>query len=130
MAKAVVLGKVVDRPLVGEPAQVDAALAALRARGDLVAEGACVELVDGRIAVELRYVDRTPEPRSYRAPVVAGGAVVTAGLIGVAGWLAVEWMIGHWVLIVGALIAAAVVMVALGRVGACPGIHCPGCRHH
>jgi hypothetical protein len=112
MTRVKVVGRVVDRPVVGHEDQVDAALATLRSRGDLVVEGQRIQLPDGRIAVDARIVDRTPTPRPRRRVrvrwVAAGG--VALGLVGVGYLVYLAWA---WIL--GAVVLAAVVWVRSRR---------------
>jgi len=45
--------------------------------------------------------------------------------------IVITWVFTHLLLIAGALAALILICLALGVTsGACPGIHCPGCRHH
>lgn len=86
------------------------------------------------------------EARRAALPWPAAAALGAVGLAGDAGIAAGEWAVVRAVLdafeaagravaehragIVGALVAAgaAMVWVLLGQAGACPGLHCPGCR--
>lgn len=41
----------------------------------------------------------------------------------------VRWGATHWIFLTGAALALVLTVFILGRVGGCPGIHCPGCGH-
>ena len=74
---------------------------------------------------------RTRRPVPYRW--MAGVTTLALGAIGT-GWLlwwaataAIGWLVAHVEHIVGGLAVVLLVWWLLGRAGACPGIHCPGC---
>lgn len=63
---------------------------------------------------------------SVRRRLVVASTVAVL-LLGAAGWVAYEiWVYRYVILLVVAGLLAA--WVLLGRAGACPGLHCPGCR--
>lgn len=135
MGKGEIVGRVRDLPIVGEPHEVANALRALRRRGDLVQRGPVRRVGPQRVVVDTRVVDRAPVRlrRRRRARLVV--SIVVAGTGTLAG-------LGYWTYLgtrallplaerVGAVVAiVAVVWYLLGRAGACPGLHCPGCRHN
>jgi hypothetical protein len=129
MTKVEIIGTVVSRTIVGEPRQVANSLVALRRRGDLASWTPPRYLSDGRVAVSVRVVDRTPAPRPVRRVrtrwVVTGVATGTALAAGV-GYLV--YLALPVILVVAAIVA--VVWFLLGQRAACPGLHCPGCRCH
>lgn len=131
MTRAKVVGRPVQRTIVGQPAAVEKQLWAMKTRGDLVAGQPMPvvrQLSDGRVAIAVRVVDRSPTPRPrrrVRVRWVAAGGVATAGLVGVGYLVYLAWA---WIL--GAVVLAAVVWVLLGQRAACPGLHCPGCKCH
>lgn len=110
----------------GTPAEVAAAVRAARATGRLEAM-TTPHRVPGhprRVYVHIRM--REPQRRVWPAAVAGGVALAAIAAVTV---LAVAWMVAHWQMLLGAAVVAAVVLAGLGRVGVCPGIHCPGCRH-
>jgi hypothetical protein len=133
-----------DELLVDQPDRVATAVRALAARGDLLAMTVPKPLPDGsgRVAVRVRLrgevLHKVPtgaapnlrprrvrsSPSSRRQRVIAG-SVAGAGLLVGVGYLVYR----AWPLILATLVLLAVIWYGLGRVGACPGIHCPGCRH-
>jgi hypothetical protein len=134
VTKGKVVGRQVQRTIVGQPAAVEKLVWSLKQRGDLVAGQPVPEVVrlsGGRIAVAVKVLDRTPEPRPRRTRVrwVVAGTVAGAGVLSGVGylvWLALP-------VLEGLALLAAVVFVAwmlLGQRGACPGLHCPGCKCH
>lgn len=82
----------------------------------------------------VRVVLQVPAPtrprQSWHVPAaVMGGAVAAVGaLVLLLRWV-VLWLADHAAEVVGVLGALLFVLWLLGRAGACPGFHCPGCRH-
>jgi hypothetical protein len=76
----------------------------------------------------------TRSRRRRRTRIAATITAVTGGIAGltaVAAYLLgrlVELIAAHLGLLLG-VVAVALLLAALVRAGACPGIHCPGCRH-
>jgi len=63
---------------------------------------------------------------------IAAGAFGLAGLTALLGWaiyLLFVWLAAHVAEVLGVLGALLAALWLLGRVGVCPGVHCPGCRH-
>jgi hypothetical protein len=124
-----------DRKLIGLPDDVARALVAHEARGDLISARPA-QPVPGMdyvaMAVRLRAatvsVRRSHRVRWIAAGVVSGTAVV-AGL-GYLVYSAVRAIIQILPGMIAVTVLIALAWFLLGQVGACPGIHCPGCRHH
>lgn len=128
-----------DRRIVGYPDEVAALVENWRACGQLVGLRAPKAVPGTRhvaVAVRLRTQPQ-PAPvsarRSHRAHFIAGGSLVGAGgLVGV-GYLAYSAVMAVIPLLPGAIALVLLLALAwfvLGQAGACPGVHCPGCRHH
>jgi hypothetical protein len=138
----------VDRTVVGTPTEITTVLAAAQATGRLVYASAPRPMPAGdpRVSVAVRVLDRsptvaraparpaviarTPRRRLKRPTVVA--MAVTAILpvligLGYAIVLLVQTVIALIPAILGVLFILALLWFALGRAGACPGVHCPGC---
>lgn len=68
--------------------------------------------------------------QGWRVPAAVCGFVVVVAVAVVALlWWAVLWLAAHVALVLGLLGALLLVLFLAGRAGACPGFHCPGCRH-
>lgn len=84
-------------------------------------------VVEGRIVIPTRRTRRRWKAVAIgTATFAAGGAF--AGFV----WLiitVVQFVIEHAVVVAGAAVLLALLLGAAGKVGICPGIHCPGCRH-
>jgi hypothetical protein len=135
----------VARPIRGDQREVANALASLARRGDLVSWTPRRHLPNGRIEVLARYVDRTqrtpdqtplpmPEPvrRRVRVRWVVGGVAVGVGVGSGLGFAVYKVLVAVIPLLPAAfalLVLLALAWFLLGRAGACPGLHCPGCRH-
>jgi hypothetical protein len=126
--------QVLDRRIIGTPAEVAAKVALARDSGRLVAITEPRQIGDGRVWVELRVVDRpvpvpVPTVRRRRWPIVA----TLAGLTG-AALAALLWAIAHLVAanapaIAGGLgLLVLVLAVLFGRGHRCTGLHCSGCK--
>lgn len=137
MAKAEVVGPVVDQQLVGYPDQVANALRTMHERGDLAElPQQAQHLRDGRVAVNVRVIDRTPPARTHSrvrrmVAVVAGGTIALAS-VGYLVYLATMELVDHALPVLGGVILLMLLLgwVGAGQAGACPGLHCPGCRCH
>lgn len=124
----------------GTPDELTAWGTALRAQG-LTGEVTLVEVRPGLVRARVVLpgtVAVRPEPglsrpaprprRTGRVKLAVGTAVVVLVLLAV-GWVVYEVWVYRYV-ILGLLVVAAVLAgwYGLGRAGACPGLHCPGCR--
>jgi hypothetical protein len=72
--------------------------------------------------------------RGWEYRMAAGVALLGSGAAAV--WLLVEaglaawaWLLAHLASVVGTLALLVAIFWALGKLGVCPGVHCPGCRH-
>lgn len=103
------------------------------ARGQLVhaeRHGDVVRVVLRVPAGRATRVRQRATGRPWLVPaVVIGGAVTAVGVLVLLLRWVVLWLADHAAQVLGVLGALLVVMYLLGRVGACPGVHCPGCRH-
>jgi hypothetical protein len=136
VSRGEVVGPVVDTRLVGYPDEVANALRTMHERGDLAeVPQQAQHLRDGRVAVNVRVIDRTRpvRHRSHRRWVaigVASGTAVTAGVVYLV-YLAVTALLAHLALILGTgALMLLLGWVGAGQAGACPGLHCPGCKCH
>jgi hypothetical protein len=128
----------------GTPAELAAWGAQLRARG-VTGEVSLAEVSPGvvraRVVLPGTVAVRTPAAArrswAWRMPrwsrwATVGGAVAAAGGVVYEAVQAYLWLREHWAVLVGytvaALVALLIVWHLLGRAGACPGLHCPGCR--
>lgn len=124
--------------LIGSPAALHQQLEARRRAGVLLSASALTPTPDGRF---LTTVTVARQHRPYR-PVVEPGRRAMAGVAVVAGgWTAtvlvllavavlsvvVLWQLRLYILGGAGILCAALFL--LGRLGVCPGIHCPGCPH-
>jgi hypothetical protein len=112
----------------------------LHDRGELVSYTPMHPVIDDRGRVTVRYVRRELAPRptvaarpaparwSVRRRVGVAAAVATG--IAVPTALALWWLWAHRILVVGVLVGlgALVIWWGAGQAGACPGLHCPGCK--
>lgn len=100
------------------------------ARGQLVhaeRHGDVVRVVLRVPAGRATRVRQRATARPWLVPTaVIGGAV---GALVALLWWAVLWVADHAAQVLGVLGALLVLFWLLGRVGVCPGVHCPGCRH-
>jgi hypothetical protein len=128
--------------IIGTVDQVRAHLEALHASGDLVSlsppRPAGTGLVRVRVEVRALVKPTTTRPRQtptrprqgWQVPAaVIGGALAAVGALVALLWWVVLWLADHAAQVVGVLGALLFVLWLLGRAGACPGFHCPGCRH-
>lgn len=127
----------------GTEASVRASVARAHAAGQLVEVRAVGATEPGLVAAAVvlrtptapRQHPDTPRQRSPRRTVWLAGGGCAAGLaVGVpSGWAArwlLEWVAAHAAGILGGL-AVLIVLTSwwlAGQAGACPGLHCPGCR--
>jgi len=104
------------------------------ARGQLVR----AERVGDVVRVVLRVPRQDPDrfrhtpTRPRRWTWIAAGCAAGAVILGALVWLvvlAVAWLTAHVAQVLGVVAGSVAVLYVLGRVGACPGFHCPGCRH-
>lgn len=137
--QAAAVARYIDRTVVGTPVEVTNVLAAARATGRLVSATAPRPMPTGdpRVAVTVRVLDPTPVPvrrvsrRRLSRPATAA-LVVTAVLPVLIGLVyAVVVLVQTVIALIPAILAGLFLLTALwfvlGRAGACPGIHCPGC---
>lgn len=128
----------VDRTVVGTPTEVTNVLTAAQATGRLVYASAPRPMPSGdpRVSVTVRVLDRSPTVaraprRRLKRPTMVAIAVATIlpVLIGLsyAAVLLVQTVIALIPAILAGLFLLALLWFALGRAGACPGVHCPGC---
>lgn len=86
------------------------------------------------VVVDGRTVPRTTPRRARRRGPIVAGAVVAVGAVLAGAGFAVAWLVSVVVVSLPAILGGVAVLLAvlygLGRVGVCPGLHCPGCRHH
>lgn len=122
---AVTMPVAVSNPIGGEPAF----LVVAQVRDPLPAPADEAKGVTAKLAAWRRaaweWLVRNRVPIAITVAVVAAVAVV-----GYLLYLLVQLIVTHLALIIGALIGVVAVWFALGRAGVCPGLHCPGCRHH
>lgn len=84
-----------------------------------------------QVAVDLVLLDPAPRPRRRWVLPTAVGTTVAAALGGAVYvvYTVGTWTAEHWQELLGAAALAALALWwLLGRVGACPGLHCPGCK--
>lgn len=122
-----------ERHWTGHPTALRRAVELARQRGQLVDER---WLTSREVVVRLRPA-LPPAPRRRAGRWWAVGLATAGSLaigVGWAVWWVLSWVAVHAVAIgKGALGVAAVVAGVwwlLGRLGACPGVHCPGCACH
>lgn len=126
--------------LIGTPGQVRARLEVLYASGKLISLTPPQQHGPGQVVVRVQLRDVQPRQRpdkvgtgprqDWRVPAAVCGFVVVVAVAVVALlWWAVLWLAAHVALVLGILGALLLVLFLLGRAGACPGFHCPGCRH-
>jgi len=126
--------------LKGTPGQVRARLEVLYASGKLISLTPPQQHGPGQVVVRVQLRDVQPRqhpdkvgtaPRQdWRVPAAVCGFVVVVAVAVVALlWWAVLWLAAHVALVLGILGALLLVLFLAGRAGACPGFHCPGCRH-
>ena len=134
----------VDRPVIGDPQQVQRALITLQNNGLLVSASAIQPMpgADQRVFVMVRMLETAPttaQPRQrwYRRPgvvaTVAGVTITTCTGTAYGLYLlaqaAAQAASGAGPALVGLATVAALIWFVLGRSGkCCPGLHCPGCR--
>jgi hypothetical protein len=125
-----------ERVWQAHPSAVRRAVQLARARGQLVAvEPLPAPCGQAAVRVVLRTQALPTPPRRTHYWWAAGALVfvAAAGGVGWVMWWAASWAAAHSAQIGRVVLGAAVVVVGgwwlLGRIGACPGIHCPGCRH-
>jgi hypothetical protein len=119
-------------PLVGDEVALRAYLADLIAAGRLGRDGleASGRLADGRCWAKVRLLP-LPPPRPARQREVSPNTV-TAGLVAATVLVAaacVVWLACHLEVVAVVAVVALLAWAGLGQVGACPGLHCPGCKH-
>ena len=117
--------------VIGPPHAVRNALQTAHRQGRVVRSSPVRWLNDREQIVDLVLLDPAPRPRRrWPVPTVIGATV--AVLLGGAAYAVHEvlvWTATHWQQLLGAAIAAVLLMWWLaGRLGACPGLHCPGCK--
>lgn len=128
------------RSVVGTEAEVGRIVAAIRDSDRLVHMTAPQETPDGRVWVNVRFLDRpqpAPAPRRQRrrwpAVAAAGTGVTVLGVAAYALVQLVDAVIALLPVIAGGLLLLALVAVIAGggssRV-ACVTLHGPGCRRH
>lgn len=126
--------------IIDEPQRVYDALRTAELQGRLVDHKVEARYVSGRIKVIAHIVDQPgPQPRRrrrFRTRVVVTVLAVACALLALAGWLLYLLVQALIAALIAALpfllgfLAVLVVWWLLGQTGACPGLHCPGCRHH
>jgi hypothetical protein len=117
--------------LTGEEDELGTRLVALIAAGRVGPDGLVDEgqLSDGRYYATVRLLPpRQPAPvrrRELSPEMFAAGFIAATVLVGAA---LLVFLLGHLQLVA---IAVLVLLgwLGLGQVGACPGVHCPGCKH-
>jgi hypothetical protein len=134
------------RSVTGTPAEVAATVAMIRDTGRLVAATAPRQraAADSRVTVVVTVrgprtaAAPVPRRRSRRwiAPtVIIAASTATVAALGYAvatlARATVHAVTANVHIVLGGLLLLALVLFVfvLGRAGACPGIHCPGCRH-
>ncbi len=115
--------------VVGRFDALGAQLVTLQRAGVLFQASAPVPCEDGYV-MSVRLIEERPISPPTRAASTAavwwvggGIAAATAAVCTVAGLLALR----YWAVILGGLAVLLAVWWLLGRAGACPGLHCPGC---
>ena len=117
--------------VIGPPVAVKNAIQTAQRRGTLVRSSPTRWINGHQVVVDLVLLEPAPKPRARRALIAAAA---TAGIAALAGatyavYAAVAWAVTHWQLLLGAaLTAVALLWWLVGRLGACPGLHCPGCK--
>jgi hypothetical protein len=117
-------------PLIGDEQDLRACLADLIAAGRLGGDGlvASGRLTDGRCWAKVRLLP-PPEPvrrREVHPNVVVAGLITATVLVAAA---CIVFLAGHITVVALVAVAALLAWVGLGQLGACPGVHCPGCKH-
>lgn len=144
MSKGEIVGRIVTRPMKGDLAKVVNALDNLERRGDLVERprpGQVRQLRNGKILVNVRYIDRTPVRDRHRADLlrvikVGVGGFAAAGVGGVVFRLLTGDLLlvalGTLFLFVAVVTGLLVAFNGGGVSGLLPGggHHCPGCPDH
>lgn len=135
MGRYEVVGRVVEQQLVGRPHEVANALRTMSARGVLVERGPVRRVGPDRVLVDARVINREPvrARRRVRARWVVSVVVAGTGALAAAGYWAYLSTRALLPLLERGAAVVLVVLAAwwlLGRAGACPGLHCPGCRHN
>jgi hypothetical protein len=125
--------------LIGSAIELHQQIQARRSAGMLLRATDLAPTGDGRFVTTITV---TREPRPYRpvpatlgrrevvgTAVVAGGwmVAVAVALLVVVALLALLWQLRLYVLGGAGVIIG--LWILLGRIGVCPGVHCPGCRH-
>ena len=137
MGKGEIVGPIVEQQLRGHPADVANALLVMKRRGDLVSWTPVGQRrgPDPLVVLNVRRVDRTSVRRRVRrrwvVASVAGGTVALTGA-GFLAYLATAELVAHALPFLGGLVLLmhALGWVGAGQAGACPGLHCPGCKCH
>jgi hypothetical protein len=124
----------VERLWTGTDVSVRRAVELARERGQLVDERWLpARAGEAAVKVVLRPAALPAGKRSVPWRWIAGATTLVGSAVG-AGWLvwlaanaAVGWLVAHAAHIVGGVALVLAVWWLLGRAGACPGVHCPGC---
>lgn len=132
MPRGELVGPVVPRTIEGTGKDVERTLQRIRARRDLVSPIPNNLRSMPHVVVHVHVIERPPRRRvrtRWVAAGVAGGTVALAG----AGWLAyiaVDALLAHALPLLGGLVLLMLLLgwVGAGQAGACPGLHCPGCK--
>lgn len=124
-----------DRTVVAGTSEVAAFLRAADEQGRLLRFESPVPAGPGRVSVQVRLVEpksagRSVMSRPWLLAAVAVGTLVALALLGYAVVEVVAWVAAHWRTLLGgtAFLCVLAIWHLLGRSGACPGIHCPGCK--
>jgi hypothetical protein len=117
--------------LTGDEDELRAHLTALVAAGRVDRDGLeeAGRLDDGRCYATVRLLP-PPQPAPTRrrevSPEMAAAGLVALTVLVAAAWLV--FLLGHLKL-VAVMVLVLLLWVGLGQLGACPGVHCPGCKH-
>jgi hypothetical protein len=98
------------------------------ATGRLTREGLLAQgvLRDGRCYADVQLLPLPTPRRREVSPEMAAAGLVALTVLVAAAWLV--FLLGHLKL-VAVMVLVLLLWVGLGRVGVCPGVHCPGCKH-
>jgi hypothetical protein len=123
----------IERHWTGYEITVRRAVEVARHRGQLV-DVQWLPASPGRASavVRLRPHVLPAAPRTRRSSWWWAAGLGAAGTVALGGWglwIAVSWLVAHAAHIAGGAAILALLWIGLGQLGACPGVHCPGCRH-
>lgn len=134
MPRGELVGPVVPRTIEGTGKDVERILQRIKARGDLVSPIPKNLVPMQRVVVHVHVIQRPERRRVQTRWVVAGvaGGTVALGGAGFLAYLATAELVANALPFLGGLILLMLLLgwVGAGQAGACPGLHCPGCKCH